>query len=192
MEPSVLVDGGSGCLGHLVIALHNVIAAGDKLTDHLVRTVFSGFGIDDLALDLREGRSDGGHADLQRIGGTAHGAAGGRFCLSVYDNDLGHVHLVDDVTHDGDGAGASCHDAGTHEAEIRLFEIRMLQHGNEHGGHAVEGGDMFVVDAGQRRFRREIGDRKDRPAVGHGGRHGKNHTKTMEHGYLDHHPVLGG
>ena len=74
-------------------------------------------------------------------------------------------------------------------AEIRLFKIRMRQHGDEHGRNAMEGGDMLVVDAGQGGFRAEIRDRKDRPAMRHRRRHSQHHPKAVEHGDLDHHSV---
>ena len=192
VQPAVLVDGGGGCLGHLIVTLHNIVTAGHKLSDHAVRAVLSGFRIHNLALDLRKCASDGGNSHFQRIGRTAHGAAGRSLGLAVDDYDLGHVHLVHHVTHDGDRAGASRHDAGPHMAEIRLREIRMRKHGDEHGRYAVEGGDMLIVDAGKRRFRREIRNRQDRAAVGHGGRHGKDHAEAVEHGHLDHHPVFRG
>ena len=33
--------------------------------------------------------------------------------------------------------------------EVGLFKIRVFQHGDEHGGHPVEGGDLLLVDAVQ-------------------------------------------
>ena len=72
------------------------------------------------------------------------------------------------------------------------LQVRVAQHGDEHRGHAVEGGDVLVVDAGQGRLRAEIGQGQYRSAVGHGGGHGQHHAEAVEHGHLDHHAVGGG
>ena len=56
----------------------------------------------------------------------------------------------------------------------------------------MEGGDLLLVDAVQALAGGEGGDGVHGHAVGHGGGHGQHHTKAVEHGNLDHHPVGGG
>ena len=68
----------------------------------------------------------------------------------------------------------------------------MLQHGDEHGGDAVEAGDALVRDAGERRLRREVRQREQRTPVRHRGCHGEHHTEAVEHGHLQHHAVRRG
>ena len=75
VQPTVLVDRRGCCLRHLIVTLHNIISAGYKLSDDLVRTILAGLGIHDLALDFRESASDGRDADFQRIRRAAHRAA---------------------------------------------------------------------------------------------------------------------
>ena len=192
VEPAVRVNGRGCRLGHFVISLHDIIAARDKLADHFIRAVLSGLRIHDLAFHLGEGTAHRSDTDLERIRRAAHCAARGSLGLAVDNDDLRHVHFFDHIPHDRDGAGASRHDPGAHKAEICLLKIRMLEHGDEHGGDPVESRHMFVVDAGQRGFGRKIGDGQNGPAVGHGGRHCQHHTEAVEHRHLDHEPVRRG
>ena len=187
MEPAVLVDGGGGGLGHLIVALHNVVAAGNAVWNFL-----AGLGVDYLALNAEEGAADGIYAHFERVGGLGHGAAGGSLGLTVNDADLGHVHLVYNVLHDLDGAGRAGHDTGAHMAEIGLIEVGVLQHGDKHGGNAVEAGYLLLSDALEALGGRECGNGAHGSAVGHAGGHGKNHTEAVEHGNLNHHAVGGG
>ena len=68
----------------------------------------------------------------------------------------------------------------------------MLQHGDEHGGNAMEAGDFFAVDAFQRLLGRKVRERRHGSAVGHGGRHCQDHAEAVEHRHLNHHAVSGG
>ena len=76
--------------------------------------------------------------------------------------------------------------------EVGLCEVFVGEHGDEHRRNAVEAGDLFIVDAGKGRFRREIRHRAERTAVGHQVRHRKHHAEAVEHRHLDHHAVCGG
>ena len=76
--------------------------------------------------------------------------------------------------------------------KIGLAVIGVVEHGDKHGGNPVEASDLFLIDAGQRGLRREIGDRREGGAVGHGGGHRQHHTKAVEHRHLDHHAVRRG
>ena len=68
----------------------------------------------------------------------------------------------------------------------------MGQHGDEHGGHAVEGRDVLVIDALEGGLRGEVRNGQNGAAVGHGSRHGEDHAEAVEHGHLDHHAVRRG
>ena len=187
MEPALAVDGGGCGLGHLVVALHDVVAPGDKFAIHTVR-----HRLHNAALHAEDGAAHGVHPGLHTVGGLGHGGGGACLCLTVGDADFIHVHLVDHLLHHLDGAGASGHDARAHGAEIRLVEIRMAQHGNEHGGHAMEAGNLLLVDARQALAGREGRNGAHGHAVGHGGRHGQHHAEAVEHGHLNHHTISGG
>ena len=69
------------------------------------------------------------------------------------------VHALGDAPHDFDGAGRARHHAGAQRGEVEPVELRMLQFGDEHGGHAVEGGGALVVDGFERGERVELGGR---------------------------------
>ena len=65
----------------------------------------------------------------------------------------------------------------------------MIEHGDEHGGDAIEAGNLLVIDAGETGFGREIRHGTHGSAVGHHVGHGQNHAEAVEHGHLNHHPV---
>ena len=153
VQPSVLIDRRSRRFRHLVVTLHNVVAAGHELADDLIRAVLPGLRIDDLAFHLGKCGSDGRDTDFQRIRRPAHGTAGRRLRLTVDNDDLRHMHFLDDVSHDRDRARAAGHDTGPHVAEIRLREIFMREHRDEHRRNSVECRDMLIIDAGKRRLR---------------------------------------
>src|SRR5699024_4062512 len=106
--------------------------------------------------------------------------------------DLRHMHLFNDLLHHLDGAGAAGHNTGAHMAKVDFGEVLVAQHGDEHGGHPVEGGDLFLVDTGQTLSGGESGDGAHGGTVGHGGGHSQHHAEAVEHGHLNHHPVGGG
>ena len=144
VQPALGVNRRFGGAGHLVVPFHDVVTAGDEFADLAHRHFPSRFRVDDPAFDLGERPADRRDAHLQRVIGAAHGAARGGLRLPIDDGDLPHVHLVHNILHDGDGAGASGHDARAHVGKVRLGKILMLQHGDEHGGDAVEAGDALV------------------------------------------------
>ena len=65
----------------------------------------------------------------------------------------------------------------------------MAQHGDKHGGHAVKGGNLFLINAGQSLFRRKRRNRAHSNPMGHRGGHSQHHAEAVEHRHLDHHPV---
>ena len=55
------------------------------------------------------------------------------------------VHLLHHALHHLGGAGRSGHDAGAQGAQVELGKTRVVQLGNEHGGHAVQAGAALVL-----------------------------------------------
>ena len=102
------------------------------------------------------------------------------------------MHFFDDLPHDLNGAGAAGHNTGTHITEVCFGKIFMAQHGNKHGGHAVEGRNFFLIDTGKPFSGGESRNRAHSSAVGHGSGHGQHHTEAVEHRHLNHKPVGGG
>ena len=192
VEPALAVDGRRRGLGHLVIALHDVVAAGDEFAVHIVGQVLVRLRVDDLALDAEHRGADRCDARLDGVGRLAHRAARGGLGLAVGDADLAHVHLLDDILHDLDRAGRAGHDAGAHVREIGLVKIGVLEHRDEHRRHAVERGDLLLVDAGEALARRERRDWRHRRAVRHRGRHREHHAEAVEHRHLNHQAVRRG
>ena len=191
VEPAVFVDGRGGRLGHLVVALHYIVAARDELAVNIVGHFLVRLGVYYAAFDFRQRVADRLDAHLERISRVAHRAARRGLGLSVDYDDFLHVHLVDDVAHLRYRAGASSHDSRAHVGEVRLCEVLMLHHRDEHRRHAVEAGDVLLVDAGERGLRREVRQRRERRAVRHRGRHREHHAEAVEHRHLYHHAVLG-
>ena len=58
VQPAVLVNGGGGCFGHFVVALHNVIAARHKFACFADRHLFPGFRVNNFTFNFRHGASD--------------------------------------------------------------------------------------------------------------------------------------
>ena len=114
VEPAVLVDGRRRRLGHLVVALHYIVAARDELAVHVVGHFLVRLGVYDAAFDFRQRVADRLDAHLERVSRVAHRAARRGLGLSVDYDDFLHVHLVDDVAHLRYRAGASRHDSGAH------------------------------------------------------------------------------
>ena len=69
VEPSVLVDGRSGGLGHFVVTLHNVISSGHKFAYNLIVAVKACLGVNNFALDLGERTSHRVDSDLYAVVG---------------------------------------------------------------------------------------------------------------------------
>ena len=102
--------------------------------------------VDDLDLEMRLDAPDRRDAPLDRIVAGALEADRARLGHAVGDRHLAHVHLVDHLPHHLDRAGRAGHDAGPQRGEIEAVEFRMLEHGDEHGRHAVERGAALGLD----------------------------------------------
>ena len=194
MQPAVLVHRLEGGVGHLVVALHDVVAARAEFPNLAVGQLFAGLRIDNLALNVRERVTDGLRAQVERVGPSAHRGTRGRFGLPVDRHDAGHVHLVGlgGAFHELGRAAGSGHDARAHVAEVGLLVVLVVEHRDEHRGNAVEGGDLLLRDAVQRRLGAEVGHRAQGRAVRHGRGHRQGHAEAVEHGHVDHEAVCGG
>ena len=192
VQPTIGIDGLCGCLGHLVITLHNIKATGYKLTAFAVGQFFTGLRIDDLTFHVGEGTTYRFYAVIQILIHLAHGTPGRGFGLAVYGNDLAHVHLNRSTAHQISRTVGTRHDTGSHVGEVGFSKVCMIKQSNKHGGHTIKAGDVLIIDTCQRRLRREVRHGQQSTAMGHGRRHGKHHTKAVEHGHLDHHTIRGG
>ena len=191
VQPAVAVDR-SGCgLRHFVISLHDVVAAGDEFTGDAVGDGQIGRRIDDAAFDAGQFAADGANLDLDRVFGTALGAAGRALGLAKDDRDLIHVHAVDDLLHDLDRAGGSGHDASPHVREVSCGEVGMLEQGDEHRWYAMQGGAVLPVDRLEDLAGLEIFQRHHGRAVGDGGEGSQDEAETMEQRYGDDQLVIG-
>ena len=99
MKPAVLINCACRSLRHFVIALHDIVAAGNELARYIVGALKTRIGIDDFTFNLWKRMSDRRNAVLQGIIRAAHCTAGGGFRLTVNNCDFGHVHLIDNLTH---------------------------------------------------------------------------------------------
>ena len=94
--------------------------------------------VHDLDLDVGLDAPDGGDPGLQAV--VAAGLEADRAGLghAIGDSHLRHVHPVDHLTHYLDGAWRAGHDPRTQAGQVKAVERRIGQHGDEHGGHAIE------------------------------------------------------
>ena len=105
-------------------------------------------------------RPHGGNPPLQRIIGAALETDRAGLSHAVGDGDLAHVHLGHDPFHDINGTGRSGHNAGAQAGQVVFPEIRQVQFGDEHGGHAVQGRALLLADCskGQGRVETVVGN----------------------------------
>ena len=76
-----------------------------------------------------------------------HRGEGARLGHAVGNLHALHVHLVEDLLHDFGRADGASHDPGSQRRKVGRREVGVFELGNEHGGHAVEGGGFLLMDA---------------------------------------------
>ena len=147
------------------------------------------------ALRQLHGPLDAGHggaAQLEGIVRAAHGHAGAALGLAVGDGQLGEVHLARHVAHGLDGAGAAGHNARAQAAEIEAVELRVLEHADEHRGHAVHGGAARILQNLHLAQRVVVVHEHDGGAVRQAAHHAQHAAEAVEQGHYDQQPVLLG
>ena len=149
MEPAVGVDGVGGSLGHVEVALHHHGAASLKLTLLAGADHEAGLRVDQSDLHAGQNLAHGGDATLDTVVGEGLGNHRRGLGLAVGDGDAVGAHAVDDLTHNLDGTGGTSHDAGAQGREVEVGELGMAELGDEHGGHAVDGGAPLSGDGVQ-------------------------------------------
>ena len=192
VQPAVLVDDGGGLFGHLVVALHDVVAAAADFALGVGGQGLVGGGVEDGDFDAGEGGADGGDAEFDGVGAVGLGHAGGGFGEAVDGGDFDDVHVGDDAFHDFDGADGAGHDAGAEGGHVEHLEHGVGVHGDEHGGDAVEDGAFFLVDGGEAEEGVEGFDDDEGGAVGEDGHDAEGDAETMEEGHLEAELVGGG
>ncbi len=191
MEPAVGVDC-SGCsLGHLVVALHDIITARNELSVNVIGNLLIRLGINDTALHTEDRSAYGIYTLLDRIGGLAHGCSRRSLGLTVCNTNLSHIHLLDDLFHCLDRTRRACHDTCSHVREICLGEVLVTEHSDKHCRYTVERCDLLLIDTRKTLSRRESCDRGHRCSVSYGSGHSENHSEAVEHRNLYHHSVCG-
>ncbi|MDT4813635.1 hypothetical protein FQZ97_466250 [compost metagenome] len=192
MHPAARVDGVGGGLGVVPVAQHHAVATGAEFADGAARDD-PALGVDDLAFQVRLGAADGGHAQFQlvvRAGLQGHRAGLGH---AVGDLHFAHVHLVDHPAHHFDRAGGAGHDAGAQAGQVELVTLRVIQLGDEHGGHAVEGGGLLFGHGTQGGQRVEGIARVDHGgAVGQAAEVAHHHAEAVIQRHRDHQAILLG
>ena len=156
VEPAVGVDGVGGGVGHVVVAQHHHAAAGLEFALFAGAHFEVGVGVDQADLHVGQHLAHGGDAALDAVVGQGLGDDRRGLGEAVGDGDALGAHAVDDLAHDLDGAGGAGHDAGAQGAEVELGEVGMAELGDEHGGHAVDGGAAFVGYGGESLERVEV------------------------------------
>jgi len=147
----------------------------------------------DLAFQMRLGAADAGDAAFQVVIGAGLGGDRAGFGHAVGDLHFGEVHVVDDALHHLDRAGGAGHDAGAQAAQVQRLALRMVEHGDEHGRHAVHAGGLFLGRSLQRGQRLEGGARVDHGrAVGDAAEVAHDHAEAVVQRHRDHQAVVLG
>src|ERR1043165_7748237 len=111
---------------------------------------------------MRMNPPDRRDTSLDRIVAIGLKADRTRLGHAVRDGDLAHVHLLNYTLHYRDRARRAGHDAGTEAGKIEAIELRMIELGDEHGGHAVQRCALLGLNRFQYRKRLEAGTRINR------------------------------
>ena len=90
------------------------------------------------------------------------------------------------------GQGRAGHDTGAKRGEIVLGKVGVVEHGDEHGGHAVDGDASFVLDRREGRGRVEgVGGIDDGGATGGAAEVAHHHAEAVVEGNGDAEAVAG-
>ena len=133
------------------------------------------------------------HALVYRVVDEALERDGRGLGHAVADGDLLHVHLVDHPLHHLDGAARPGHDARPERGEVIVAPAGFLQHGDEHGGHAIERRAARLRNRIQRLRRIEaFAGKHHRRALRHAAQHPHHHAETVVERHRDAQGVLFG
>ena len=149
MQPAVRADGAGRLFGHVVVALHDVVAAAQDLAHFAARQFLAGLGVADAHLDAGHGAAHGLAAQMQGVVGVGLGHHRRAFGQAVADGDVLHVHVFHHAPHERLGADGTGHDARAQAGDVEALEHLVFQFGQEHGGHAVQGRAALAVHGGQ-------------------------------------------
>ena len=99
---------------------------------------------------------------------------------AVADGDFRHVHLFDHPLHYLDGAACARHDACPERGQVVVAPSGLLQHGDEHGRHAVERGAAGLGHRMQRLGRIEsLAWKHHRRTLSDAAQHAHHHAETV-------------
>ena len=149
MQPAVRADGAGRLFGHVVVALHDVVAAAQDLAHFAARQFLAGLGVADAHLDAGHGAAHGLAAQVQGVVGVGLGHHRRALGQAVTDGDVLHVHVFHHAPHERLGADGTGHDARAQAGDVEALEHLVFQFGQEHGGHAVQGRAALAVHGGQ-------------------------------------------
>src|ERR1700730_1346620 len=145
MHPAIGIEHVGGLFRLIPIAKHDAVAASAQFAG-----VAAGHNatleIDDLNLDVRMNASDSRHPALKRIvsGALETGWAG--LGHAIADSHLAHVHQLINATHYLDRAWRAGHHTGPQRGQVEFGEVWMVEFGDEHRRHPVEGRAFFPLD----------------------------------------------
>ena len=125
---------------------------------------------------------------------VVHGGLGehrARLGKAVADGHVPHVHALHDLAHGLRRAGAAGHDARAQVRQVEGVEVRMVQLGDEHGGHAVDRRRLLLVQGLQHELRVEVLHDEHGAAVGEAGHDAQHAAEAVEERHGQAHTVLG-
>ena len=192
MQPALFVDGLGRVLGHVVVALHHVVATATHLAHGITGDFLVGFRIAD-------GDFDAGHTPPHGLDPTLHGVVGAglghdrrTFGQAVADGDFAHAHLIHDPAHERLGAHGPCHDPRTQRGKIETREDAVIQNGLEHGRHAVQGGALLLLHGGHHLHGGEGVEQHHGGPVVHAGHDPEHAAEAVEQRHGQAYPVARG
>ncbi len=192
VHPARAVDGLAGRFRVVPVAEHHAVAAGAQLADLPARHDMAVL-VDDLALQVRLGTTDAGDAPFEVVARAGLGRHRAGLGHAVGDLHLAHVHLGDHPLHHLDRAGGAGHDAGAQAGQVHAGALGVVEHGDEHGRHAVQRGGALLGHRLQGGQRLEGGARVDhRAAVGQAAEVAHHHAEAVVQRHRDDQAVVLG
>ncbi len=183
-QPARRVDRAARLVRLLPVPTHHQVAADAELALASAREHRAVGRVGHLRLDPWMHVANGRHAELQCVVGHRLERHGRGLGHAVADRHLAGVHPVDHLAHHLDRAGGAGHHPGAQAREVVPREPGVLEHRDEHRGHAVDTGAPLGLDrgetlAGVERLPRQHHGR----AVGEAGEVAQHHPEAVIEGH---------
>ena len=179
MQEVIFINHFSRSFRVFIISFHRIISTVAHFSLHTYRTFFSSFGINYSDFSKFKVTSYRITTYIKRIIDAGCSHTGSCFCQSVYTGNL-HIHLFFYLFHQFNRTQRTGHYASTQTRHIEQIKHRMVQLGNKHSRHPVEGRTAFFMNGRQHYQRIKPLYHHLRTTMSQTVHRSQHHSKTME------------